>query len=190
MPGNVQQQPQARLPDIGAARRQRRGARAHVAQVDHRLEVQRMAGRQMPGQHQRPALDLGLRVVAQRPLEHAEAVTQAEGRLRRRALPHEGADSEPGFQADSPVRVIPRRLEHGVQDTRVEELLLRLRVVLHARGQHLGSQGPQHTVWAPLHRAHHRRQAAHLGQVTRNVQVLHMVTQLLCEVREKHTRRE
>jgi hypothetical protein len=112
-------------------------------------------------------------------LEQPEAVTQAEGGLRRGEEAHEAADCEDSLEACLCVCVAARNVHERRQRAAVQRLLLRLGVVLHRGGQHARGRRAQRRMRAAQQRQQ-RRQAAHLGQVARGVDVLHVVLQLLC----------
>ena len=77
------------------------------------------------------------------------------------------------------VRVFARQRKQPLHHAAVQQLLLRLGVVLRHGGQHLRRRRTQRRVRAAQH-TQQRVQAANLGQVASAVDVLHVVLQLLC----------
>ena len=77
------------------------------------------------------------------------------------------------------VRVFARQRQQPLHHAAVQQLLLRLGVVLRRGGQHLRRRCAQRRMRAAQH-CQKRVQAANLGQVACAVNVLHVVLQLLC----------
>ena len=101
--------------------------------------------------------------------------------VRQDAWQRRTSEREQALETHGVVRVFARQRQQPLHHAAVQQLLLRLGVVLRRGGQHLRRRRAQRRMRAAQH-CQKRVQAANLGQVACAVNVLHVVLQLLCAV--------